>query len=115
MEPEPVTWCSPLVVQPKPKYSTVTKEELQPHIIRASVDLRVPNKYMELNRISQAPVVEDFTSRLHDCKVISKLDLREGYHQPILHPDSRAVATFSTPWATMRSKRLIFGANSFHD
>ena len=43
---EPVTWCSPLVVQPKPRYSKVSKESLEPHMIRASVDLRVPNKHM---------------------------------------------------------------------
>ena len=112
---EPVTWCSPLVVQPKPRYSGVSKESLQPHMIRASVDLRVPNKYMERNRILQAPVVEDFTCKFHDCKVFSKLDLRQGYHQLTLHPASRAIATFSTPWGNMRPKRLIFGAKSSQD
>ena len=112
---EPVTWCSPLVVQPKPRYSTVSKENLQPHIIRASVDLRVPNKCMEWNRILQAPGVEDFTCKFHECKVFSKMDLRQGYHQLILHPDLRAVATFSTPWGNMRPKRLIFGADSYQD
>ena len=64
---------------------------------------------MERNRILQAPVVEDFTCKFHDCKVFSKLDLRQGYRQLTLHPDSRAVATFSTPWGNMRPKRLIFG------
>ena len=44
---EPVTWCSPLVVQPKPRYSKVNKDSLEPHMIRASVDLRVLNKQME--------------------------------------------------------------------
>ena len=82
-------------------------------MIRASVDLRVPNKYMERNRILQAPVVEDFTCKFHDCKVFSKMDLKQGYHQLILHPDSRAVA--STPWGNMRPKRLIFGAKSSQD
>ena len=82
---------------------------------RASVDLRVPNKYMERNRILQSPVVEDFTCKFHDCKVFSKMDLKQGYHQLILHPDSRAVATFSTPWGNMRPKRLIFGAKSSQD
>ena len=112
---EPVTWCSPLVVQPKPRYFKVSKECLEPHMIRASVDLRVPNKHMERSRISQAPVVEDFTCKFHDCKVLSKMDLKQGYHQLVLHPDSRAVATFSTPWGNMRRKRLIFGAKSSQD
>ena len=112
---EPVTWCSPLVVQPKPRYSNVSKESLEPHMIRASVDLRVPNKYMERNRIMQAPVVEDFTCKFHDCKIFSKMDLKQGCHQLILHPDSRAIATFSTPWGNMRPKRLTFGAKSSQD
>ena len=29
---EPVTWCSPLVVQPKPKLSKIPKEQLEPHM-----------------------------------------------------------------------------------
>ena len=55
-EGEAVTWCSPLVVQPKPKFNSVD-EKLEPHMIRASVDLRVPNKFMERNRITQGPIV----------------------------------------------------------
>ena len=88
---DPITWCSPLVVQPKPRYKNVSRDNLEPHMIRASVDFRVPNKYMERNRILQSPVVEDFTCKFQDCKVFSKMDLKQGYHQLILHPDSRAV------------------------
>ena len=43
------------------------------------------------------------------------MDLKQGYHQLILHSDSRAVATFSTPWGNMRPKRFIFGAKSSQD
>ena len=50
---EPVTWCSPTVVQPKPRYLHVGNEELQPNMIRTCIDLRVPNKFMERNRITQ--------------------------------------------------------------
>jgi hypothetical protein len=60
---EPVTWCSPLVVQPKPRFKKTPKEQWQPDMIRASVDLRVPNKYMNRNSITQGPVVEDFTHK----------------------------------------------------
>ncbi|CAC5388305.1 unnamed protein product [Mytilus coruscus] len=109
---DPITWCSPLVVQPKPKFSKITKEELEPHMIRACVDLRIPNMYMERNRILQSPIVEDFTYKFHDSTILSKMDLKQGYHQLVLHPDSRQIATFSTPWGSMRTKRLIFGAKS---
>ena len=70
---------------------------------------------MERNRILQAPVVEDFTCKFHDCKVFSKMDLKQGYHHLMLQPDSRAMATFSTPWGNIRLKRLIFGAKSSQD
>ena len=43
------------------------------------------------------------------------MDLRSGYHQLTLHPDSRGIATFSTPWGNLRPKRLIFGAKSSQD
>ena len=80
-----MTWCPPLVVQPKPRYSKVSKDSLEPHMIGASVDLRVLNKQMERNRISQSPVVEDFTCKFHDCTIFSKMDLKQGYHQLVLH------------------------------
>ena len=112
---EPVTWCSPIVVQPKPRYLHVANDELQPNMIRTCIDLRVPNKFMERNRITQGPVVEDFICKFHDCAVFSKLDLRSRYHQLMLHPDSRGIVTFSTPWGNFRPKRLIFGAKASQD
>ena len=114
-ENEPITWCSPLVVQPKPKFAHTPKEQLGPNMIRASVDLRTPNRHMERNRITQTPIVEDFTHRFHDCSIWSKLDLRQGYHQLVLHPTSRAIATFCTPWGNFRPKRLVFGAKASQD
>ena len=90
---EPITWCSPVLVQLKPKFAEVPPEKLEPNMIRASVDLRVPNQYMERSRIAKAPVLEDFTHKFHDCSIWTKLDLRQGYHQLMLHPESRSVAT----------------------
>lgn len=112
---EPLTWCSPMVVQPKPRFTHVSKDNLQQNMIRACVDLRIPNKYMERNRITQGPVIEDFIYKFHDCVKFSKLDLRSGYHQLSLHPESRSVATFSTPWGNVRPRRLIFGAKASQD
>ena len=114
-EGEPVTLCSPLVVQPKPKFSELDKGGLEPHRIRASVDLRIPNQFMERDRITQSTVVEDFMYKFHNCTVFSKLDMKQRYHQLLLDPESRKIATFSTPWGNMRPKRLIFGAKSSQD
>ena len=41
--------------------------------------------------------------------------MRSGYHQLMLHADSRAVVTFSTPWGNYRPKRLIFCAKASQD
>ena len=53
-EGEPVTWCSPLVVQPKLRFGSTDKNQLEPHIIRARIDLRVPNQYMKRHRIESS-------------------------------------------------------------
>ena len=34
---EPVTWCSPVVVQLKPKFADIPPKNLEPNTIRASV------------------------------------------------------------------------------
>ena len=112
---KPIAWCSPIVVQPKPKHIYVEKDELQSNMIRACIDLRIPNKYMEITRITQGPVVEEFVYKFHNSVVFSKLDLRSGYHQLMLHLDSRAIVTFSTLWENFRPKRLIFGAKASQD
>jgi len=75
---EAITWCSPLVVQPKPKFTEMKSEELEPHMIRASMDMRFPNQSMKRSRCVQSPRVEDFIYCLHDCKIFTKLDLRQG-------------------------------------
>ena len=112
---EPITWCSPLVVQPKPKYTDVKKEQLKSQIIRASIDMRIPNESMKRSRCVQSPRVEDFIYCLHDCKIFTKLDLRQGYHHLTVDPGTRQVATFSTPWGNYRPQRLVFGAKSSQD
>ena len=114
-EGEPITWCSPLVVQPKPKYTNIQKEKLEPQMIRASIDMREPNRSMKRSRCVQAPKIGDFVYHLRDCKIFTKLDLRQGHHQLTLHPNTRQIATFSTPWGNYRPRRLIFGAKSSQD
>jgi hypothetical protein len=105
-----VQWCSLLVVVPKPKFSKVNQDKLESHMIRECIDMRIANKSMERNRITQSPVVEDFIYTFHKCKVFSKMDLRQGYHQLMLDLESRAIATFSIPWGNMGPRRLVFGA-----
>ncbi|XP_068684306.1 uncharacterized protein [Montipora foliosa] len=105
-EHESITWCSPLVVQPKPK---------NPNDIRVSLDLRVLNKSMQRTRQVQAPITEDFITTFKDCKVFSKLDMNHGYHQFPLDEESRKLMTFSSPWGNYRYKRLAFGGVNSQD
>ena len=73
----------------------MAKYDLQPNMIRACIDLRVPNKFMERNQITQGPMVEDFIYKFHDCVVFYKLALQSANNQLLLHTVSRAVVTFS--------------------
>ena len=68
----PVQWCSPLVVVPKPKFSKVSQDKLESHMIRACINMRIVNKSMERNRITQSPVVEDFIYKFHKSKVFQR-------------------------------------------
>ena len=101
---EAFTWCSPLVVQPKPK---------NPKDIRACLHLRLVSKSTMRTLQVQAPITEDFIREFKGCKVFSKLDLNHGYDQFSLDEQSRKIMTFSTPWGNYRYKRLAFdGLNS---
>ncbi len=55
------------------------------------------------------PTIDDVLADLNGCKVFSKIDLNQGYHQIPLHPDSRPLTTFSTHVGLFRYRRLNFG------
>lgn len=103
---EAIPWCSPLVVQPKPK---------NPNTIRACLDLRLVNKSMLRTRQVQAPITEDFITEFKGCMIFSKLDLNRGYHQFTLHEESRRIMTFTTPWGIYRYERRAFGGRNSQD
>lgn len=54
---EVITWCSPLVVKPKPK---------NPKDIRVSLDLPLLNKSMLCTGNIQAPITEDFVTKFRE-------------------------------------------------
>ena len=95
----PTPWVSPIVVVPKPHNANK---------IRICVDMRSLNKAIIRERhIIQT--TDDIIAALNGCKVFSKIDLNQGYHQLPLHPDSRHLTTFSTHVGLYRYKRLNFG------
>ena len=50
-------------------------------MIGASIDMRIPNQSMRRSRCVQSPRAEDLIYHLHDYKIFTQLDLRQGYHQ----------------------------------
>ena len=101
--------------RPKPRFTNISKDDLKTNMIRSCIDNIIQNKHMERNWLLPGPVVEDFMYKFYDCITFSKLDLRSGYHQLSLHPDSRPIATFSTPWGNPSPKKLVFGAKVSQD
>lgn len=101
VEGVPTPWVSPIVTPPKKDSES----------IRLCVDMREPNKAIIRER-HLTPTVEELISDLNGSKVFSKLDLRAGYHQLVLDPDSRYITTFSTHIGLYRYKRLSFGISS---
>ena len=56
--------------------------------------------------------MEEILQDLTGGKIFSKLDLKYGYHQLELHPDSRPITTFVTHCGLYYYKRLCFGINA---
>ena len=98
----PTPWISPIVTPPKPN---------DPNSIRLCVDMREANKAVMRER-HLTPTIDDIIHDLNGNTIFSKLDLRSGYHQLELHPDSRYITTFSTHAGLWRYKRLNFGISS---
>lgn len=95
-------WVSPIVLMPKLK---------QPGGVRLCVDLRDANNAITRER-HQMPTIDEVIHDLNGTTVFSKLDLHQGYHQLVLHPESRNVTTFSTHKGLFHYKRLSFGFNA---
>ena len=74
------------------------------------VDMRAANTAIERERYI-TPTVDDIKGQLNGSSVFSKLDLKAGYHQLPLAPESRYITSFATQTGLYRYKRLSFGIN----
>lgn len=79
-----------------------------PNELRITLDSRVINQAIERERHNM-PTVENLMVELNNAKIMSKLDLKSGYHQIGIHPHSRFITVFMTPRELMRYKRLVMG------
>ena len=96
----PTPWVSPLVAIPKKNGD-----------VRLCVDMRMANKAIKRER-HPSPTIDDLIHTLNGATIFSKLDLRAGYHQLQLAPESRYITTFATHKGLRRYARLNFGTNS---
>ena len=93
---------------PTPWVSAVVPVEKRNGEIRLCVDLRMVNKAVKRER-HPGPTLDDWQAELKDAKVVSRVDMREGYNQIELHPSCRDLTTFSTHVGLRRFKRLTMG------
>ena len=96
----PAPWVNPVVIVPKNNGE-----------IRLCIDMRQANQAI-MRRQYPIPTVDDVLHTMNGSKVFSKLDLKWGYHQLELSPESREITTFATPDGSFRYKRLLFGVCS---
>ena len=98
----PTEWVSRIMTPHKPK---------KPDEIRLCVDMREANKAILRTR-HVTPTLDELITAFNGATVFSKIDLRSGYHQLVLHPSSCHITTFSTHVDLYRYKRLSFGINA---
>ena len=79
-----------------------------PSEIRVTIDSKKANKAIKRER-HNTPNIENLAISINGAKVASKADLREGYHQVILHPKSRPITTFRSSLGLKWYKCLSIG------
>ncbi|KAJ8411636.1 hypothetical protein AAFF_G00164440 [Aldrovandia affinis] len=96
----PTPWVNPVVIVPKADND-----------VRLCLDMRRANQAIERERYP-IPTVDEILQGMNGSTVFSKLDLKWGYHQLELSPESWGITTFAVHNGVYRYKRLIFGVSS---
>ena len=96
IQPSSSAYAAPIVVRPK-----------KDGRLRLCVDYRalnevtIPDKYV-------LPRIDDIISSIRG-NVFSSLDLKEGFWQVPVHPDTRPLTAMATPWGLYEYCRMPFG------
>ncbi len=98
-------------VDASPWVSNLVVAQKKSGALRVCVDLRAVNKAVIPDRFP-LPTSEELTAQFHGSTVFSKLDLRQGYLQVPLHPNSRNLTAFVTHAGVFRYTRMPFGLSS---
>ena len=75
--------------------------------MRMNIDMTTANDAIKRTR-HVIPTIEELKYKLNGAKLFSKLDMRQGYMQFQLQPDSRNMTVFYTHEGLRRMKRLNF-------
>ena len=78
---------------------------------RVCLDLRLANKAIKRVRYP-LPTQTDVFERMSNCKYFTKIDLKEAFLQIPIHPDSRELLAFETPWGKFQFKTMPYGMNN---
>ena len=101
IEPSNSEWASPAFIVPK-------KEKGE---WRLMVDYRGLNQQTEHDSYS-LPLIDSILQKQQKKRIFTVLDLKHGYHQMPLHPDSRPCTAMSTPLGPMQWKVVPMGAKN---
>ena len=101
IEPSDSEWASPAFIVPK-------KEKGEWRLV---VDYRGLNEQTEHDSYS-LPLIDTILQKQQKKRIFTVLDLKHGYHQMLLHPDSRPCTAMSTPLGPMQWKVVPMGAKN---
>ena len=101
IEPSDSEWASPAFIVPK-------KEKGEWRLV---VDYRGLNEQTEHDSYS-LPLIDSILQKQQKKRIFTVLDLKHGYHQMPLHPDSRPCTAMSTPLGPMQWKVVPMGAKN---
>lgn len=93
----PTDWISSIVVATKANGK-----------IRLSIDPRPLNKVLKRNHYP-TPVLEDLLPDLRDSKVLTMVDVKDGFWHIEIDNESSELTTFGTPWGRFKWLRMPFG------
>ena len=101
IEPSDSEWASPALIVPK-------KEKGKWRLV---VDYRGLNEQTEHDSYS-LPLIDTFLQKQQKKRIFTVLDLRHGYHQMPLHPDSRPCTAMLMPLGPMQWKVVPMGTRN---
>ena len=101
IEPSDSEWASPAFIVPK-------KEKGEWRLV---VDYRGLNEQTEHDSYS-LPLIDTILQKQQKKRIFTVLDLKHGYYQMPLHPDSRPCTGMSTPLGPMQWKVVPMGAKN---